>query len=151
MDIKTRETYSEVYSILNMLGETYIIKIPSKLYQMIKEEKLNEYNPKYDSTLALEQPNIKNETLSMIALFHLNYWCDSQEEKQELKDLFNENEIKYQEELKEKYSPDNLFKKYKEEVAKDMQTTTNEVAIVKYKENVFKKIINKILSLFKLR
>ena len=93
MDIKTRETYSEVYSILNMLGETYIIKIPSKLYQMIKEEKLNEYNPKYDSTLALEQPNIKNETLSMIALFHLNYWCDSQEEKQELKDLFNENEI----------------------------------------------------------
>lgn len=151
MDIKTRETYSEVYSILNMLGETYIIKIPSKLYQMIKEEKLNEYNPKYDSTLALEQPNIKNETLSMIALFHLNYWCDSQEEKQELKDLFNENEIKYQEELKEKYSPDNLFKKYKEEVAKDTQTTTNEVAIVKYKENVFKKIINKILSLFKLR
>lgn len=142
MDIKTRETYSEVYSILNMLGETYIIKIPSKLYQMIKEEKLNEYNPKYDSTLALEQPNIKNETLSMIALFHLNYWCDSQEEKQELKDLFNENEIKYQEELKEKY---------KEEVAKDMQTTTNEVAIVEYKENVFKKIINKILNLFKLR
>ena len=37
MDIKTKETYSEVYSILNMLGENYITKIPSKLYQMIKE------------------------------------------------------------------------------------------------------------------
>ena len=36
----------------------------------------------------------------MIALFHLNYWCNSQEEKQELNDLFKENEIKYQPELR---------------------------------------------------
>ena len=27
MDIKTKETYSEVYSILNMLGESYIEKL----------------------------------------------------------------------------------------------------------------------------
>ena len=38
MDIKTKETYSEVYSILNLLGESYITKLPKSLYNMIIEE-----------------------------------------------------------------------------------------------------------------
>ena len=150
MDIKTKETYSEVYSILNMLGENYIIKLPSKLYHMIKEEKSNEYNPQYDFRIALEQQNIKKEALSMIALFHLNYWCDSQEEKQELKDLFKENEIKYQAELREKYNPDNIFKNRNNSTQKEESIENESVALIEYKENIFKKMINKILKFFKL-
>lgn len=151
MDIKTKETYSEVYSILNMLGENYITKIPSKLYQMIKEEKSNEYNPQYDFSIALEQQNIKKEALSMIALFHLNYWCNSQEEKQELKELFKENEIKYQAELREKYNPDNIFKNRNHSTQNEENIENEPVALIEYKENIFKKIINKILEFFKLR
>ena len=151
MDIKTKETYSEVYSILNMLGENYITKIPSKLYQMIKEEKSNEYNTQYDFTIALEQQNIKKEALSMIALFHLNYWCNSQEEKQELKDLFKENEIKYQAELREKYNPDNILKNRNHSTKNEENVENEPVALIEYKENIFKKIINKILEFFKLR
>lgn len=81
MDIKTKEIYSEVYGILNMLGNNYIMKLPSSLYKMIEEEKSNEYNPKYDSEVSLEEQNIRRESISMIALFHLNYWCCSNEEK----------------------------------------------------------------------
>ena len=94
MDIKTKETYSEVYSILNLLGESYITKLPKSLYNMILEEKSNEYNPQYSSSIALEQQNIKKEALSMIALFHLNYWCNSQEEKGGLKALIKNNRRK---------------------------------------------------------
>lgn len=150
MDIKTKETYSEVYSILNMLGENYIIKLPSKLYQMIKEEKSNEYNPQYDFTIALEQQNIKKEALSMIALFHLNYWCNSKEEKQKLKDLLKENEIKYQVELREKYKPDNIFKN-RNHLTQEESIENESIALIEYKENIFKKMINKILEFFKLR
>ena len=146
MDIKTKETYSEVYSILKMLGENYITKLPSQLYQMIKEEKSNEYNPQYDSTIALEQQNIKKETISMIALFHLNYWCNSQEEKQELKKLFEDNEVKYQVELREKYNPDNLFKKRNSQQEENI--ITNQVSMVEYKKPLFKRIINKIKIIF---
>ena len=145
MDIKTKETYSEVYSILNMLGEDYITKLPSKLYNLIKEEKSAEYNPQYDGTIALEQQNIKKETLSMIALFHLNYWCNSEEEKQELNNLFNENEQKYQTELREKYNPDNIFKNRNNNV----ENIGKERALIEYKEPFFKRIINKIKGLFK--
>ena len=81
MDEKTKEIYSEVYSILNMLDKSYITRLPEKLYMMIQKEKSNKYNPQYDPNIDLSEQNIKKETLSIIALFHLNYWCNSQEEK----------------------------------------------------------------------
>lgn len=148
MDVKTKETYSEVYSILNILGESYIKRIPTKLYQIIKEEKSNEYNPKYDSIIALEQQNVKKESLSMIALLHLNYWCDSQEEKQKLKELLKNNEEKHQAELREKYNPNNIFKNKNYLTENEEQTTNESVAMVEYKESIFKKIFNKIKSFF---
>jgi len=146
MNVQTQEIYSEVYSILNLLGESYIKKLPVSLFNMIKEEKRQDYNPKYDSKINLEQQNIKRETLSMIALFHLNYWCNSDEEKNELKTLFKTNEEKHQAEIREKYNPDNLFKK--RSLQQEENVITNEVAMVEYKESIFKRFINKIKNIF---
>ena len=146
MNVQTQEIYSEVYSILNLLGESYIKKLPVSLFNMIKEEKRQDYIPKYDAEINLEQQSIKRETLSMIALFHLNYWCNSDEEKNELKTLFKTNEEKHQAEIREKYNPDNLFKKHS--LQQEENTITNEVAMVEYKEPLFKRIINKIKKIF---
>lgn len=146
MNVQTQEIYSEVYSLLNLLGESYIKKLPVSLFNMIKEEKSQDYNPKYDSKINLEQQNIKRETLSMIALFHLNYWCNLDEEKNELKTLFKTNEEKYQAEIREKYNPDNLFKK--RSLQQEESTITNELAMVEYKEPLFKRIINKTKRIF---
>ena len=146
MNVQTQEIYSEVYSILNLLGESYIKKLPVSLFNMIKEEKRQDYNPKYDAEINLEQQSIKRETLSMIALFHLNYWCNSDEEKNELKTLFKTNEEKHQAEIREKYNPNNLFKKHS--LQQEESTITNEVAMVEYKEPLFKRIINKIKKIF---
>lgn len=146
MNVQTQEIYSEVYCILNLLGESYIKKLPVSLFNMIKEERRQDYNPKYDSKINLEQQNIKRETLSMIALFHLNYWCNSDEEKNELKTLFKTNEEKYQAEIRKKYNPDNLFKK--RSVQQEKYTETNEVVMVEYKEPLFKRFINKIKRIF---
>lgn len=146
MNVQTQEIYSEVYSILNLLGESYIKKLPVSLFNMIKEEKRQDYNPKYDSKINLEQQNMKRETLSMIALFHLNYWCDSDEEKNELRTLFKTNEEKHQAEIREKYNPDNLFKKHN--VQQEENIITNEVSLVEYKEPFFKRIFNKIKRMF---
>ena len=89
--------YSEIYSILQMLGEFYINKIPIDLFNMIKEEKLENYNPHYEFTEIL---NMKNETISMLALLYLKFWCNSPEEKKILKKLFKNNEEKYQAKIK---------------------------------------------------
>lgn len=147
MDIKTKEIYSQVYGILEMLGNDYITKLPSSLYTMINDERLKEYNPHYDLSMALEQQDIKKEALSMIALFHFNYWCSSQEEKDKLQNLFKNNEEKYQAELREKYNPDNLFKNKQKEVEEKNEDTS----MVEYKENIFKRIISKIKDIFHIK
>ena len=92
MNVATQEMYSEVYSILNLLGNSYIAKLPKSLFKMIEEEKSSTYNPQYREDQSLNEQNIKRESLSMIALFHLNYWCNSDEEKEQLKQLFKNNE-----------------------------------------------------------
>lgn len=150
MKVNTKEIYSEVYSILNLLGEEYIKKLPISLFNMIKEERNEEYNPEYDFETNLEEMNIKKESLSIIALFYLNYWCDSEEDKEELKELFKVNEEKYQIELNEKYNTDNLFKKEKR-TKNEEEPIITEVSIIKDKESFLKRIINKIKNIFKKR
>lgn len=142
--VNTKEIYSEVYSILDLLGDKYIKRLPKNLYNLIKNEKLNTYNPKYDITIPLYKQNIKKDSLSMIALFHLNYWCESDEDKEELREIFGKNEKCYQEEIREKYNPDNIFKKKE-------QSKENDVAMIEYKESIITKIINRIKKFFNIK
>lgn len=148
MNVHTQEIYSEVYSILNLLGESYIKKLPVSLFNMIKEEKKQNYAPKYDSKINLEQQDIKRETLSMLALFHLNYWCDSEEEKNELKTLFKTNEEKHQAEIRKKYNPDDIFKnKNTIEPEEAQPAEETRITIVK-EEKWYKKLFNLIKGIF---
>lgn len=110
IDIRIQEIYSEVYSILNLLGKEHINKLPISLFSMIKNNRKKEYNPTYNPNISLKEQKIKKESLATIALLHLNYWCKTEEEKIKLKKLFNQNEKKYQTEIREKYNPDNIFK-----------------------------------------
>ena len=139
MDKETKEIYSEVYEILMCLGKRFIEKIPHKLMNLIKEEKLDSYNPKYDLSLPLEEQNIKEETIDMIALFYLNYWCESEEGKQEFIKVLQENEDMYQKQLNKEYNTDKLFKNKKIE-SKEYE----EMQLIEYKKNIFKRIIDKI-------
>ena len=73
--------------------------------KFIKEEKDNNYKPNINPELPLEEQNILPETIDILALLKLNYWCN-EEEKKELLELLNKNEQKFQKEAKEKYDID---------------------------------------------
>ncbi len=143
MNRKTKEIYSEVYQVLNFLGNEYIDKLPKSLVNMLEKKRDINYEPKYTEDIPLNKQNIKKETISIIALLHLNYWCENENEKFELKQIFKNNEDMYENELRKKYNPDNIFKKHVQE-----KIIKNEVALVEYKESIFKRLINKIKSLF---
>lgn len=143
MNKKTKEIYSEVYQVLNLLGNDYIDKLPKSLFNMLEEKRDINYEPKYAEDIPLNKQNIKKETISIIALLHLNYWCENEKEKLELKQIFKNNEEIYENELRKKYNPDNIFKRYKQE-----NTIKNEVSLIEYKESIFKRFINKIKNIF---
>lgn len=149
MENTVKDIYSEVYAILNMLGKEYIDKLPKDIYNIIEEEKSSEYNPVYATTVALDRQVVKKESISIIAFLHLNYWCN-EEEKIKLRELFDENEDKYQEELKQQEEQE------VEQENEEIQDDNNEIEIGKeflsmivYKEeNFVQKIFNKIRRLF---
>ena len=134
MNIKTKEIYSEVYQVLNLLGNEYIDKLPNRLFNLLKEKRNVNYNPQYTEDIPLNKQNIKKESIAIIALIHLNYWCEDEKEKYELKQILKNNENKYQQELRNKYNPENIVE--------------NQTSIIEYKEPLYKKFINKIKSLF---
>ena len=150
MEQNIRKAYSEVCEILNMLEEEYASRVPEKIRSFFEEERDTEYKPTINANIPLEQQNLNRETMVVLAMLNLNYWCDSEEEKQELLNIFAENEkIKKQKqrELEEKYNPDNLFKKKEEK-----QETNNELSMIEYKEQTFiQKVLSKIKNFFKRR
>lgn len=157
MDKKTKEMYSEVYSILNLMEEKYIRMLPKKLYELIKNNRLESYNPIYTASKSLVEQNIKRETAVMLVLLKLNYWCETENEKNVIKGKLKVNSEKHEKAMREQYSSENMFRRINEarEATKieisdveNMQKETNKMVEYK-KESLFNKIYKKIIGLVK--
>lgn len=142
---KYANAYTEVLYYLKGIDKKSIERIPKKLIEMFEENANKDYECKFDYNLPLSKLNLSDEALGLIGMIAYNYCCNSPEEKQELEKIFIANEKEYQKQLKEKYNLDNMFKKNKEQtdMQQESQETSN-VALVEYKESIFKRIINKI-------
>ena len=162
MVITTKEMYSEVYSILKILGKEYMEKLPKTILKIIIESREENYNPKYDLSIPLKNQDINRKSIAMITLLHYNYWCETEEDRAKLKNILETNEEKHQKEMKEKYSNDKIFdnknieNKKEEKESEEKVKVKNDVSlntssnIVEYKQSFFSKIIDKIKKIFKI-
>lgn len=150
--MKTKEegkVFSEVDAFLDIIDEKYKNKIPIKLRNLFKENKDKDYNPVYDANIPIEEQNIKKETIAMIGLLHLNYWCETEDEKNELRNIFLENQKKYEEKINKKYNLDDLFKNVSEKKSKDDTEKIEEPKyMVEYNKPFYVKIMNFFRKLF---
>lgn len=137
MKAKTKDAYVEVLGILDLLDEEQKNRIPKKLKEFFENNKNQDYQVNIDSNIPLGEQNLLQETVDILAMLKLNYWCTNEKEKEGLLNLLNENEKKYQEELRKKYNPNNLFK---DKESKRVIYTNEELSIVKYKESIFTRI-----------
>ena len=146
MDTKDAKiAYSEVIAILNLMEDKYKNKIPQSLLKTFEDEKKEDYIPKIDVNESLAKQNLQRETLVILAMLNLNYWCESEEEKEDLIKEYSKNDKKKEEELRKKYNPDDIFKN--NTVDKNEEDKNNK--LVEYKENVFIKIWNSIRGFFR--
>ena len=100
--------YAELLEILNHMEKAQVEKLPKKLITVFETCASKEYTNHLDLNIPLEN-QISEETAALLAMLLLNYWYESEEQKQELINLYTENERKYQESLREKYNPENIF------------------------------------------
>lgn len=143
MDNSLRKSYSEVYEILNLMDSAYLDKIPDKVKDLITNERDKEFKTNITTDISLEKQGLQRDTLTVLAILYLNYWCESEQEKKELIELFNE----VDKTNAEKYSYDNIFKKNKEIPIQEVVKENNN-SLVEYKESIFSRIINKIKKIF---
>ena len=149
--IKTRQAYSEIDEFLGLLSEEQRNEIPKKLRDFFKEEKDQEYFKNIDKDISIKDQNLKEETLAIIALLNLQYWCKDEEERKRLQEIYAQNEKEYQDILYEKYNPNDIFKKKEETTIENNNKIKEKMQMVEYKDPVFKRIINKILNFLHLR
>ena len=138
----TRIAYAEIDSFIELLPRAEKEKIPSKLKQYFKDEKDKETPKKLSVDIPIEKQNLQEETWNLIAMIYLKYLCEDEEEKKELEQIYDENEKKYREEMKEKYNPEKIFKE------RDKQQVIQNLPIKVQKESIIQKIIKFINKLF---
>lgn len=135
---------TEVLDILKYLPENMVSKIPDKFMQFLKENSIQDYEPEFDYSQGLDKLLLSNKTKALLAMIYRNYIC-SEEERAAYDKILIENEREHQNELKEKYNPDDIFKNNKNTEKEENSNTQ----LVEYKEpKWYRKLFNSIVKLF---
>lgn len=142
----TRIAYAEIDSFIELLPKEEKEKIPSKLKQYFKAEKDKETTKKLSMDIPIEEQNLQEETWNLIAMVYLKYLCEDEKEKKELEQIYDENEKKYREEMKDKYNPEKILEnRGKKNI---VQQEEKNLPIKVQKESIIQKIIKFINKLF---
>ncbi len=146
-----KKAVSELNMILKQLDENSYRKIPKRLLDEIEKNAC--FDVSYiKPQIALEDLNLETQTKEMLAVISYQYFCTDEEKKDWQKEL-EENERKYQEELKEKYNPENVFKNMESAEKRNSENIElkEEISLVEYKEPFFKKLWNFIRKFWNRR
>lgn len=137
---------SEVLDILKNTNEKDVNKISPEFMSFLKDNASKEYISKFDYTNSIESLELSEKAIGILSVINSKFWC-TPEQKENFDIILNNNENKYQAELREKYNPDNLFKNKVSQI----ETLESSVDMVEYKESILKRFINKLKSIFKMK
>ena len=145
VSVRNANAMAEVIYYLNGIKQEDIDKIPKKFIQYLNKNASKEYKCDFDYNKPLKELNLLDETRGIIGMICYNYWCVTEKQKEQYLKRLSQNEQQYQKILNEKYNPDNIFENKKLDF---IENTTTPTEITEYKESIFKKLINKIKSIF---
>ena len=138
--------YKEVIEILNYVPDEDVAKIPQEKIDFYRNHMDNEYDYKIDETKDFSEQTISETTEAILACIFRDYWATPYQRERILAKERYDLENLLEEEKREKYNPDNIFKKNNDsEDVNDTETTIG-MQMVEYKEPLYKIFINKIFS-----
>ena len=149
-----KNAYTEVYTILQDLNEEEYNKIPPEVIETLDANRNKEYEYFLDNELELKDQPMLPETKAILFNLFRDYLATPE---QRTKIIRMQNEARQKNELKKQqmYNTDVFANK---SINKPTKIDENEVKenkekkqLVAYKENIFKRILNKIKSLFMKR
>ncbi len=148
MDEVYKGAFAEVLEVLRNTDKNILKKIPEQFITFLNQNKDNQYQVNIDFTNTNWEDMVKPETQAILALIYRDYIVSPEEREKLLKEE-NEEQNKIENELREKYNPDNIFKNRKIETPQETLKTENDMQLTEIpKYPWYKKIWNKILEIF---
>lgn len=134
------KAYKEVIEIINHMPQSSIDKIPQTMIDVFKAKMDVNYEFEVDINKNFEEQELLDETKAILANIFRDYWATPyQKERIEAKERIDRENI--EREKREKYNTNDLFIN-KKEINFKQKEDKKDLAI--YKENKFKKLLNKI-------
>lgn len=146
VSLEYSEAMVEILDILNNSDESIREKIPKNVILFWEKNKSSTYKPKLDHSKTINDMKLKEKTKDIITMIYLNYLCNDVERKNTVK-VIEKNEQIYQEKLRKKYNPDDIFKKHNQE---KVEGNVKDLVVIKEKQTIFTKILNSIKKFFRL-
>lgn len=141
----------EVLDILNNTDQIDVKKIPQSFIDFLINISSKNYKANFDHNKLINELNVKNKTKEILGFIYITWWSNDKE-REECKTSIKNNRIKKEKELQEICNPENIFKQKRYEKEQIKIQNIQQTKLVKYKqENIFKKIINKILNFLGLK
>jgi hypothetical protein len=140
-----KKAFVEVQAVLSCLDKEDYNKIPTNITEALEENKDKEYIYNYDENKEFDKWELTTEAKAILYNILKDYLATDEQ-----KEYFNKREkfqfLQEEKEKSEKFDVNNIFKK--EEIVEEKQ---EEQQMVKYKENIFKRILNNIRKWFKIK
>ena len=141
---KYKNAYTEVYEILEQLDEEEYNKIPSEVITAIGENRNTEYEFELDEELELKEQELLPETKAILFNIFRDY-LSTPEQKEKIIKMQAEERQKNEQKKAKQYNSDLFANK------QNVQSIEREhTELIKYKENIFKRIFNKIRQFFRV-
>lgn len=142
MNVKSinKQALTQTYYILNSLNEINKNKIPNTLVDTISKNMDKEYKNTVE---------ILEETKELLYAI-LNKYVLNQSQKDKLAEYYRFYDTKMEEEKAKKYQYKDLFEKTNNKIKQtEIKENAKKKSLIEYKENIFKKILNKIKKVFR--
>ena len=142
-----RNSFKEVYEILENTENELLAKIPTKFMNFIKENMNENYKTNMQQDVDIDKQPLLKETEAVLSLIYRSYWA-TDEEKQEFAIKDQQEFIKEDEKKKEQYQGKDIYQVFEERKNISKITIDNNLMVIK-KDNFIKRLLNKVLSIFK--
>jgi len=139
-----KNAYKEVYTILQELNEEEYNKIPPEIIEAIRANMNEEYDYELDEALELKDHQMLPQTKAILFNLFRDYLA-TPEQKEKIIRMQNEEREKIELRKQQQYSTDVFERKQTKNTKQNQQETKQ---LIEYKENIFKKILNKIIKFF---
>ncbi len=138
---------NEVLQVLQNINIEEYNKIPKEFIKFLKENADYNYKSKINYNKEFNEQELLPETIDLLAYIYRKYWCKEQEKFIFDKEMC-QNERKYQDELRNQYSYNNIFEKNDNKLYVEKKDNTN--LPVEHKERMIVKFFRFLKNLIRI-